>query len=531
MTANAAAGPDGTIYFLSQGCRLYALYPDGQLRWFLPLPSNIIEIPPSSVAITPDGKIVVGDPYRSLYEVNPDGSLAWVSDFSAPYGGGGFDTIQPVIDSAGEIYVGTVDGEVNSVGPDGSHGWYDTTPNFLVRSTPALAADGTLYLGLSSYDNTDGLICAYRTNGSLLASNDLGAAILSSPVILPDGSIVVTAENGNVYCLWGTGAPLDTNAPWPMFQHDQAHTGQAPTNGASAGGCGAPFVFNGDYNGGHFYFSMTGKPADSNWNVYASTNLAQTNWSQVATGITLDGMGNAYFTNDVADGVEEEFYVVSRSNCTSKAIGFVNLTVNPGLSLIANQTYQVDDGILIHSDFLPMNTLAALFGISNSWGSAQSLAIISKWNGTGFDSVTNVGLSFPSWSGSGLFAGARGEDITMVPGTSVFISHTNDTFPIIFNGLLREEQVFQIQASTNRPSTNFLSATVPEAGYITNITGYRPLNGDTIMVWTNAVSAYGSYPFVSNMWTNGTPYLHVGDGFVLVTTNAHTWTNTWQPSP
>ncbi len=117
-----------------------------------------------------------------------------------------------------------------------------------------------------------------------------------------------------------------------------------------------------------------------------------------------------------------------------------------------------------------------------------------------------------------------------MPGASVLMHNTNShSFTNTYVGLVRGEQVFHIQQSTNHSATtNYLSATVPSAGPITTVTSYVPKNGDTIKLWNTTSNAYVSYPYSGTNWTEGVPNLGVGQGFLLVTTNAQTWTNTWQ---
>jgi hypothetical protein len=352
---------------------------------------------------------------------------------------------------------------------------------------------------------------------------------LNRSAILPDGSVVFGSEDGNLYCLWGT-APLQTNAPWPMFQQSPGHNAQQPptdfTNSITYNG--APFVFNGFYTGDKFGFSMTGVPGSSNWNVYASTNLAETNWTLLASNLTMNATtGNNSFIDSSVGTASNKFYVVSRTNSTSQTIGFYNQIIAPGTNLVADQLYQVDDNILFaefnRGTMHPMNTLNALFSVSNAWGSAQNGTEIFKWTGTGFVGDTNkVLLGVPTWVGSG--------DLTLLPGSSVMIINTNtQSFTNVYVGLVRGEQIFQIQQATNHsPTTNYLSATVPAAGYITDVTSYLPHNGDTIKLWSTSSSNYVSYPYNSGSWTDGTPELGVGQGFLLITTNAYTWTNTWE---
>jgi hypothetical protein len=534
------AGADGSIYFVGEGSRLYALTADAQLKWFLPLPGDAE--PDSTPALAPNGTIVVGSgninvstsPY--VYDVNPDGSLNWIFNV-ASFGGGTIIQSAPTIDQNGVIYVGSATlfqdqtGCVFAINPDGSPKWIFTNQVGYTISAPAVAADGTVYVG-----DEGGLLYAI-TNGvpRWTFTNTTFEAFIGSPAILPDGSVLIASEDGNLYCLWGT-APVDENSAWPLFQQSLDHNAQQPptdfTNTVPY--CGAPFVFNGFYTGDEFGFSMTGTPGSSNWNVYAITNLTNTSWSLLASNLTMNATnGNNSFTESDVSEYSQRFYKVSRSNCCSQAIGFVNLTVANKTNLIADQLYQVDDNVLFAefdngtNNIYPMNTLNSLFAISNAWGIDQAGTQIFKWNGVGFDGTTNDGFTSPTWFGPGA--------MTLLPGTGVLMNNvTGTSFTTAFVGLIREQQIFQIPQATNHlsPTTNYLSATIPEAGLITNITSYMPTNGDTIQLWNSASNKFVSYAYTSNSWgTNGVPALSVGEGFVLITTNAHAWTNTWEVCP
>jgi hypothetical protein len=268
---------------------------------------------------------------------------------------------------------------------------------------------------------------------------------------------------------------------------------------------------------------MTGVPGSSNWSVYASTNLAATNWTLLASNLTMNATtGNNSFTDNGVSGASKKFYVVSKTNSTSQTIGFYNQTIAHGTNLVADQLYQVDDNILNveynGGSSHPMNTLYPLFAISNAWGSAQSGTRIFKWNGSGFVSATNTGPLGPSWVGD--------VDMTLLPGASVLMYNTNShSFTNTFVGLVRGEQIFHIA-----PGSYYLSATAPIAGNVTNITEYIGHSADILRFWSTNTQSFVSHTNIGGTWSNGglTNNLNVGDGFVLITTNTFTWTNTWQ---
>jgi hypothetical protein len=486
----------------------------------------------------PDGSLIVPSHSVYLYNINSDGSIRWVLNLQALAPGDRDMQCQPAIGPDGVIYVGTTPdmqngtpnnpGNLFAINPDSSVKWICTNIGKGVFTSPALAADGTAYVA----DLSEGNIYAIQ-NGNIVAStNYTSLSEASSPVIMPDGSIVIGGEDGKLYCLWGmSSAPLDPDAPSPTFQQNLAHTGQSPFGGSS-GGCDAPFVYDGTNDGmGDFIFDITGPPGSTNWSIYASTNLATTNWTLMASNLTLDPVtGNTNFIDTGVTGVPQRFYKVGQSNCWSRAIGFYEQTIAPGTNLVANQLCQVDDGVLLNAAGLntdgtntPMNSLNNLFLFATiPWGAAESGTEIYKWNGSGFDGETNDGGFFVIWQGSG--------DLTMLPGTGVLMFNTNiSPFTNLFIGLIREEQVFKVPAGTNY-LTNFFSPTLPAGGTITNISGFTPLFGDTISL-CDTNGCFTNYPYGPGGWSNGVPTLGVGEGFRLISTNAHSWTNTWQQHP
>ena len=71
--SSPAIGADGTIYVGSVDKRLYAIDPNGTLKWAYETEGKIWTCP----AIGSDGIIYVGSEDERLYAINPDGSLKW----------------------------------------------------------------------------------------------------------------------------------------------------------------------------------------------------------------------------------------------------------------------------------------------------------------------------------------------------------------------------------------------------------------------------------------------------------------------
>ena len=531
IDSSPAVSTDGRILFLAEPSRFFSVFPSGHLDWFLPMLSYTE--PGSSPAIGADGTIYTGSQLSYFYALNPDGSLQWILDIETADPGLGMTVIpsSPCVGPDGVIYFGGVNTSdssfehVYALNPDGSLKWIFTNATGLIYSSPALSQDSTIYIG-SADDNLYAI-----TNGALDWSFQTGGAVISSPVIGNDGTVYVGSEDGFLYAFYAYSPPA-TNAPWGNFRKDPAHTGLQTPAAAQASDCGAPFVYNGslefNFSGqpSSFSFNAASSTNGGAWNVFASADLS--NWTEVGS-ITLsdDGTGEsngiASFGTNFVSAATNQFFVLAdgdclSNSCRSRVIGFVSTVIAPGTNLIADQLCQVDDGL----SETPPNTLNALFNSGASfpaWQTTQSPTQIFKWNGSNFDAgafnYININSFVPASSG----------DITMLPGSSVIVSNgTGSPFTNSFVGLMREQQIFQIRAGTN-----YLSATQPVSGSITNVTGYIPQIGDVIKLWNTNSQAYVSYTNNSTGWVPSSPSVGVGEGYILITTDANAWTNTWRP--
>lgn len=97
--SSPAIGTDGTIYFGSDDDKVYAVSPQGKVKWTFQAGDNLGI---SSPAIAPDGTIYIGSASRegALYALNPDGSQKW----KAHLGGA---VLSPALAADGTIYVGS----------------------------------------------------------------------------------------------------------------------------------------------------------------------------------------------------------------------------------------------------------------------------------------------------------------------------------------------------------------------------------------------------------------------------------------
>ena len=174
--SSPAIGNDGTVYCGSHDTYLYALYPNnGTLKWKYGTGHWIRTSP----CIADDGTIYVVSLDSHLHAVNPDGTKKWSTDVGAgtsPTIGqdetiyAGYGTLHAIYPTNGSvkwtfgvsgnikgstpchsledtIYFGTDSGWLYAVNSDGTLKWRENIANAYVDSAPAIAEDGTLYVG------------------------------------------------------------------------------------------------------------------------------------------------------------------------------------------------------------------------------------------------------------------------------------------------------------------------------------------------------------------------------------------------
>jgi outer membrane protein assembly factor BamB len=149
---------DDTIYCVSLDNYLYAVYSNGTMKWRTNVGAG------TSPTIGQDGTIYAG--WDHLYAVNPtNGSVKWV------FNPGSYRCIEggtPAHSADGTIYCGVIyrigdssqGGEIIAINPNGTEKWRETIADFRIQSAPAIAEDGTIYIG-SSWNPDDGFLHAF----------------------------------------------------------------------------------------------------------------------------------------------------------------------------------------------------------------------------------------------------------------------------------------------------------------------------------------------------------------------------------
>jgi outer membrane protein assembly factor BamB len=273
LGASPAVGSDGTIYEGSVDRQFYAINPDGTLKWIVPTKSVFT----SSAAIGADGTIYAAGTnldqtilcinttspvivqLGELYAINPDGTIKWMVPLSGPVHS------SPAVSTDGTIYVGSegdfgadrsdpcdpkspypssdvypgfpVNGHFYAVNPDGSLKW-DIKMTGDVDSSPSIAPDGTVYVG-SHYPTkaygtdtatlatvgsaTTGYLNAINPDGTIKWYKDLFGAVDSSAAIGSDGTIYVGSDDFHVWAL----NPVDGSKKWVFPTRDKVKSSPA----------------------------------------------------------------------------------------------------------------------------------------------------------------------------------------------------------------------------------------------------------------------------------------------------------------
>jgi outer membrane protein assembly factor BamB len=253
LRSSPAIGADGTIYVACnghyidfsteprrEGPILIALDPAGTLKWQYPFYG--MDWVFSSPAVADDGSIIVGTETASdigtsyVYTVWPDGRLKW----TYPVTGGRPIRSSPTVDVDGSIYIGTkaatsANVEFLALNQDGTLKWSYTVEQVHATPDDIYCAPAIGADGTIYFGAESGYLYALNRNGSLSWRFNTGAINWTSPAIAADGSLYIGSNDGILYALRSDSLGL-ADSPWPKFRHDNANTGRVAA--ACVGDCG-----------------------------------------------------------------------------------------------------------------------------------------------------------------------------------------------------------------------------------------------------------------------------------------------------
>src|SRR3990170_5875695 len=140
-TASVVAGVDGTIFVAGEAKLVYALNPNGQVRWVF---RGAREKFRAGISLGPDGTVYVADEKRNLYALDPgSGQMNWQSTV----GSDGVIMGTPTLATDGTIYTLTDKGHLFALDPSGNVNWaFRSSAGAPFLFSPQLGADGTVYI-------------------------------------------------------------------------------------------------------------------------------------------------------------------------------------------------------------------------------------------------------------------------------------------------------------------------------------------------------------------------------------------------
>jgi outer membrane protein assembly factor BamB len=158
--APPAVGPDGTIFTYTTG--LYAIRPDGALKWVRELSYGDNHY--GSAAVDAQGNIYYAG-FGAIWKLDASGGILWEHQIlQGNFIGSSWSS--PLVDAAGNVFVGLgtgnrwdleVERQLLVLRPNGTKLWSYTLPKIPTTSAPAMASDGTVYIGC-----LDGNLYAFR---------------------------------------------------------------------------------------------------------------------------------------------------------------------------------------------------------------------------------------------------------------------------------------------------------------------------------------------------------------------------------
>jgi outer membrane protein assembly factor BamB len=252
----------------------------------------------SSPAIGTDGTVYIGSGDGKLYAITPDGAKKWEFKMT---GGGGISS-SPAIGVDGNVYVGSSKGIYALDGKTGSKRW-----EFLwvgsMHSSPAIGVDGTVYVG-----SNDGRIFALDgKTGAGKWEFRTGNMVHSSPAIGADRTIYVGSGDNKVYALEGKNGATK----WE-FQ-----AGYFVSSSPAIGADGTVYV---GTEAGKF-FALDGQTRAKKWEYVNGGNFSSSPAIGTEGTVYIGGRNNRVYALDGKSGTKQWVFETGEDVRSSPAIG------------------------------------------------------------------------------------------------------------------------------------------------------------------------------------------------------------------
>lgn len=204
-----ALDPEGNFYAIDRTISSTRLSGNnGQLFWRTTL-SNSSDLG-TQMVISATGVIYVGDSDRNLTAIDSEtGDIIWQTRLSAD-----LSQAQPALANDGSIYIVSADSRLNQVDSNGNLVWsirYMDLPAS-VYSPPIVAPNGTVYIGAAN--TTDNQLLAIDSTGSIIWTYDELFGPISTPAMAADGTIYVADSSGVLHAINSDGSSQWINAEY-----------------------------------------------------------------------------------------------------------------------------------------------------------------------------------------------------------------------------------------------------------------------------------------------------------------------------
>lgn len=154
FSGGPAVAADGSVYILSKGGRLYAVNPDGSLKWRASIPAGGVGTP----GLDADGNIYVSDMLGALTSFTPAGDQRWRVEAPESFEA----TSGPVIGNNKVVYY-VVIGDIRAVSTQGEALWNTRAFNRRVTFSPILdPGENAVFLRNTALDADTGEVFVFE---------------------------------------------------------------------------------------------------------------------------------------------------------------------------------------------------------------------------------------------------------------------------------------------------------------------------------------------------------------------------------
>ena len=149
----------------------------GGLQWKFNASDKVVF---SGPVVGKDGTVYVGSYDKNLYAINPDGSLRWM------FATGDAIDATPIVDKNGVVYVGSYDGKMYALRGDSGQKIWEFQTDGEIGWSATLDKNGVLYFGSSGAGKT--LYAVNSLDGTLKWKLEAGGPIQTSPALFASNS-------------------------------------------------------------------------------------------------------------------------------------------------------------------------------------------------------------------------------------------------------------------------------------------------------------------------------------------------------